>query len=153
MNMNTLIGAIKTAVSANSAVKTWTQATYGKDHTVFVGVDARNPPGEADCPLVAIFPGGKISGTSQDFLTDRVGVSCEITNEDSTTTGNATEYDGIQEIETFRQKVLDAIDEITDARITKIETEYEAMAFFPLFMCDMLITFEQETEFGDDFNE
>lgn len=150
-DMNTLLTSIRDAIASNAAIKVWTQATYTKDHKVFVGVDTKNPPGEADCPCVALSPSEKHGGNSEDVITHVFNVSCEIIDETSTTTGNIVEYSGVQDIETFRQKVLAAVDGVAGIRITKVETGYETIMFFPSFMCDMEITIEQETEFGDDF--
>lgn len=151
-DMNTLLTSIRDAVANNAAIKAWTQLTYAKDHKVFVGIDTRNPPGESDCPCVVLSPVHKLGGGNQDVIVHDFMVSCEVINEDSTVTGNITEYAGVQEIETFRQKVLDAANTISD-RIVKVGTDYEAIMFFPSFMCDMQISIEEETEFGDDFNQ
>jgi hypothetical protein len=69
----------------------------------------------------------------------------------ATLDSNVTELKGVQNLETFRQKVLDAIAGVADIRITKVETTYETVMFFPFFICDMAVTIEQETEFGDNF--
>jgi hypothetical protein len=152
-DMNTLLTSIRDGIAGNAAIKTWTQATYTKDHKVFVGLDTRFPPAESDCPCVVLSPARKIGGESQEVITHKFEVSCEIINEGSTTTSNKVEYNGVQEIETFRQKVLDAIHGLADIRIRTVETEYETIMFFPSFMCDMVITIEEETEFGSEFVE
>ena len=149
-DMNALLTSIRDAIASNAAIKTWTQATYTKDHKVFVGVDTRNPPAESDCPCVVLSPSEKVGGNSEDVIAHVFNVSCEIIEETSTTSGNKVEYDGVQYIETFRQKVLAAVNGVAGIRITKVETAYETIMFFPSFMCDMQITIEQETEFGDD---
>lgn len=153
MNMNTLLASIRDAIANSTTVKTWTNATYGKDHKVFVGVDTRQPPVASDCPCVVLAPAAKVAGESQDVITHKVNVSCEIIDEVSDTTGNIVEYSGVQDLETFRQKVLAAVDEVSGVRITIVETEYETIMFFPSFMCDMAITIEEETEFGSSFIE
>jgi len=198
-DVNTLLTSIRDAIAGDAATKVWTQATYTKDHTLFVGVDINTPPAEADCPCVVLAPVEKVGGEEQDTIGHQFNVSCEIFDESMTTVtstttykdsilalitaeltregktageiataialitdsfdddptatidSNITEYAGVKRIETFRQKVLAAVASVADIKITKVETAYEAIAFFPAFMCDMLITIEQETEFGDDF--
>lgn len=152
-DMNTLLTSIRDAIANNAAIKTWTQTTYSKDHTVFVGVDTKRPPAEADCPCVVVSHAKKVGGEAQEVIDHRFSVSCEVINESSTTTGNIVEYAGMQELETFRQKVLDAVHGVSDIRIRTVETEYEAIMFFPSFLCDMIITIEEETEFGSEFVE
>lgn len=199
-DMNTLLTSIRDAIARDAAIKVWTQATYTKDHNIFVGVDTKNPPAESDCPCVALSPSEKRGGNSEDVISHVFNVSCEIIDESMTATSstttykdsilalitaeleregksaaeiataialitdsfdddltvtidsNITEYAGVQRIETFRLKVLAAISgALTDYRITKVETGYETIMFFPSFMCDMEITIEEKTEFGDDF--
>lgn len=152
MNMNTLLTSIRDAIAADSAIKTWTQSTYTKDHTVFVGVDTRNPPAEADCPCVVLSMTGKTGGYARDVISHSFIVSCEINKDSHTTTSNKIEYDGMQQLETFRQKVLTAIKAL-DLRVTEVDTTYETIMFYPAFLCDMVITIEEENEFGSDFIE
>lgn len=150
-DMNTLLTSIRDAIATNATIKAWTQATYTKDHKVFVGVDSREPPGEADAPCVVLAPAEKLSGEEMDVITHKFITSLEVISPAATTASNVIEYAGVQNIETFRQKVLAAIEGVTGIRITKLESTYEAILFFPAILCDMLITIEQETEFGDDF--
>lgn len=201
-DINILLNSIRDAISEDAAIKVWTNATYDKGHTVFVGVDTRNPPSEADCPVVVISQAGKDAGEAADVISHQFNVSCEIIDESmtevsSTTTykesilalitaeleregkspaevadaialitdsfdddptatidSNITEYTGVKRIEEFRQKILAAIgNALPPYRITRIETLYEPLMFFPSFMCDMAITVEEETTFGSDFIE
>jgi len=201
MNMNTLLTSIRDAVAGNAAIKVWTQATYTKDHEVFVGADTRNPPAASDCPCVVIAPIIKKGGYSEDVIAHKVVVSCEVIDETMTTVSsttnfkdsilalitaeltregktageiataialitdsfdddptaiiasNITQYAGVANIETFRQKVLAAVKGIADIRITDIESSYETIMFYPSFLCDMVITVEEETDFESEFVE
>jgi hypothetical protein len=76
-------------------------------------------------------------------------------DEDPTATidSNVTEYKGVQNIEAFRQLVLSAIDAAITTRITEIETGYEPIEAYPMFLQDMMITIEEETAFGSAFIE
>ncbi|MHB8109760.1 MAG: hypothetical protein ACYDHW_06980 [Syntrophorhabdaceae bacterium] len=200
-NMNTLLASIRDGIANNAAIKVWTQANYAKDHKVFVGMDTRNPPGEADCPFVVMIPHHKMAGEDAEAIPHQfyfyLGIFDENTREISTTTtykesilalitaeleregktaaevaaaialitdsfdedptatidSNITEYAGVQNIEAFRQLVLAAIDGAITSRITEIETGYEPIEAFPMFLQDMLVTIEKETAFGSAFNE
>lgn len=201
-DMNTLLTTIRDALAGDAAIKVWTNATYEKDHKVFVGVDKRNPPGESDCPLVVVAHSEKKSGESAEVIEHQFQVSLEIIDEtmveaSSTTTykesilalitaeltregktaeeiataialitdsfdddptatieSNITEYAGMRRIEEFRQLILACIETALDSyRITKTPTVFGPIEFFPSFMCDMLITIEEETEFGSEFVE
>jgi hypothetical protein len=198
MNINTLLASIRNAIAEDAAIKVWTNATYDKDHKVYVGVDTRNPPSVSDCPVVVVALAGKVDGESQEAVIARFAVMMEVIDENmteavSTTTykesilalitaelgregkstaeidaalalitdsfdddpeatidSNITEYSGIQNIETFRQKVIAAINGISGIRIITVETDYEPIAFFPSAMCDMIITIEDTIGFGDE---
>jgi hypothetical protein len=153
-DINVIIQNLRDIIAADSATKVWTNATYGRDHKVFVGVDTRDPPGATDCPFVVISPDGKTGGWSEDQIRHIVSVDCEVSTDTQTVTTNKIEYSGVQEIETFRQKVLMAIKGMTAAqiggRIDDIITTYETILFFPAFICDMKLTIVQDLAQGDD---
>lgn len=153
---NTILTAMRDAVATSATIKAWTQANYSADHTVFVGIDPRKPPGESDCPYVVILPEHKKAGESADVIQHQFYLCCGICDE-NTRTGlatNITEYTGVQNIETFRGLVLTALNAAAfSGRITEVETGDEPFAAFPMLLQDMLITIEEETEFGDTFVE
>lgn len=157
MDINTLLTTIRDAVADDTATKTWTQSIYTKDHHVFLGIDERNPPAESSYPAVSLYPVNKAAGEGQESIRHTVGLSLGIHDESLATGGktNVTEYNGMQRIETFRQKVFDAtataVTGLSGMSITEIETEYSAIEFFPYFLCVMTITADEETEFGSDF--
>lgn len=92
MNMNTLLASIRDAIAENAAIKVWTNATYGKDHKVYVGVDTRNPPPASDCPLVAVAHAGKVDGEAQETLVGRFAIALEIIDENMTAVTSTTTY-------------------------------------------------------------
>ncbi|OPY78288.1 MAG: hypothetical protein A4E65_02311 [Syntrophorhabdus sp. PtaU1.Bin153] len=156
MNMNTILTTVRDAVADDSTVKTWTQATYTADHTVFLGIDSRNPPPHSSYPAVSLYPIQKLSGYGQDTIVHAIGVSVGIHDNTLAAGGksNVTEYNGMQRIETFRGKVIDAVVMALvglSLRITRIETEYSAIEFFPFFLATIEIIAEEETEFGSSF--
>lgn len=151
---NTILAAIRDAIAGSATIKAWTQANYSADHKVFVGIDRRNPPGESDCPFVVILPEHKKAGLSANVIQHEFYLCCAICDENTRTglASNITEYSGVQNIETFRGLVLDAIDGASfSGRITEIETGDEPFDAFPILLQDMLITIKEETEFGDSF--
>ncbi len=155
-DMNALIQALRDGIADNSAVKAWCQATYGKDHKVYLGIDQDNPPAETAYPLVSLYPLSKKGGLFEERKTHEFGVSLGIYDSTLAAGGktNVIEYNGVQRIEAFRKLISAAISAaLTTVRIIGSESTYEALELFPYFLCVQDFTCDEETEFGDDMVE
>jgi hypothetical protein len=143
MDINTILTTLRDAIADDSATKTWTQSIYEADHTLFVGIDSRNPPGEADCPYVAIYHDSRGTGTGNAKKECNITVVCAIHDASLVTGGkkNVTEYAGVRRLEKFRQlieAVVDAADLGGRASVEAAAAEYEEIEHFPFFMCATL---------------
>ncbi len=156
MNLATPLATIRDALANNAAIKVWTQATYTKDHKVYVGIDPRNPPPDTAYPLIALSPADGSEGWSEDVSLYTIGIGCGIIQEAQTTglAANIVQYAGVMEIEAFRKKVEDAITGIVEStlggRVDSLKVEYETIEFFPSFLCHMIFTIVKEQSQGDD---
>lgn len=78
MNITTLINNLRDALTASSAINAWCRSIYGKGHTVYKGVDQRNPPAEAEYPMVCLFPLVKDAGQSLEAQDHGIGCVCGV---------------------------------------------------------------------------
>ena len=89
MNIYTIMHTMMDTIHDDSATQTWSATNYARNHSVFLGADVRNPPGEATAPNVIIYPVTKDTGFAEDLTTIRIGVVCEISDESDLATGKA----------------------------------------------------------------
>jgi len=154
MNITTLMDAVRNAVHDDAATQSWCTTNYSRKHKVYVGVDARKPPAEADYPIVHIFPLGKSVGYDLDQQSHVISVTCGVnTTATVTVTGkvNIIEMQGIAHIEAFRKLVESAIVAVipSNCQIATLEIEYETIEFYPFFLANMEFTITEEYYQGD----
>lgn len=149
MNILTLLDVIIDAAAADSATKSWSNINYGRDHSVYIGIDARNPPAETSYPLIHIFPVNKILGYELDQKDHAIGVNCGIYDADSKTHThqNITELESVRNLESFRKLVETAVvsASYSPAIINRLSIDYETVEFFPYLIA------MQEFKFTDDY--
>jgi hypothetical protein len=154
MNVITLLHNLRDAVADDTATKAWCQTNYSRDHKVYVGIDDRKPPADAEYPLVHLFPLTKTAGYELASQDHGIGATCGVHNETTTATGkaNAIELTGIIHIEEFRKLVETAIISAADwpVRVASINIEYETVEFFPFFLAAMEIKLAHDYSQGED---
>jgi len=155
MNINELTVDFAEAVAKNTALETWCQAQYALDHTVYAGLDIRNPPKDSDCPYVVLYPVRKEFGQHRrEKLHEFEVVSClhDTTTRVHEDALNLVEYTGVQNIETMRKLVEDAISgvDIGNLTLSVVAVDYEMIESFPFFMCGMVIQVWEGVTIGSD---
>ena len=155
MDINTILTNIRNGVADDSATKVWTQATYAKDHKVFVGIDLRDPPRSEYCPDVSIYPLKKSSGDNSVTKDHHFGVGVRIYDDTQATPAraNIVEFNGVQRVESFRKLVetaiVTAVETTTHLFISEMEVTYEAVRFFPYFLAEMEFTAQEPRCLGE----
>ena len=154
MDINTILTDIAQDIALNADLGAWSDVTYGRTHEVFINIDRRNPPGEDDCPYVVLYPISKNVGSGEGVKRHGFEIICCI-NDDSSRThaeANITEYEGVQNIETFRKKVETIIDaaDLSGAFVETVDIEYETIEMFPFMMAGMVISVHEDWSFGED---
>jgi hypothetical protein len=155
-DLNTILSGLRDALADDTPMDTWANATYGKGHSVYVGIDIANPPAESAYPLASLTVTRKTVGTSLEEIPHDVAVTlgvCDSSLADSSDV-NVVEYNGVQRIEAYRKLAETAL--ITKAlslglRVTEARIEFAPVTLFPYFLCDMELTLVEDTEFGSDF--
>lgn len=153
MNITTLINAMRDAIVGSATVKAWCYTNYDQAHTVYKGVDQRNPPPSTDYPVVTVFPVSKIAGYELEREEHVIGVVCGVKDETVTSTTTSAvvlkEYDGVDNLEAFRKLVeTAAVGAVSSPqRVEVLFIEYEVIEFFPYLLASM------EFKVSDDFYE
>lgn len=152
MDLNSLLGDLAEAVASDSDTLTWANSTYGRDHKVYVNVDVRNPPGEDDCPFVALYPLSKSVGRAVSRKEHGFEVVCCVHDSalKSHALTNLVEYEGVRRVETFRKYVETAIAGVSvgNALLELVEVEYETIDQFPFILSVMVIQIGEEVTIG-----
>jgi len=140
------------ALASSAAISSWCVAEYGQAHKVYMNFDRRNPPGENDCPYVAIYPVSKRVGQLVGAKGHGFEVVCCLFDDTSRVHAhsNITEYEGVRQLEVFRKKAEDVITEmaIDNAVIEALDIEYETIETFPFLMCGMIFQVREELLIG-----
>lgn len=153
MNIITLLHNSRDAVADDSATKTWSLLNYNREHQVYVGVDVRKPPEEANYPMAHLFPINKAMGYDLTAQNHGIGATCGVYNEKTVATGknNVTEFAGVEHINSFRKLVETAIIGVVvyPVRIETINVEFETIEFFPYFLATMELRLGHDYSQGD----
>jgi hypothetical protein len=79
-NINTILDNWKLIIALDPLIRAWTQATYSKDHTIYIGIDERDRPPDADYPCILLYPARKSSGYQKEVVEHIIGVSMGVIN-------------------------------------------------------------------------
>jgi hypothetical protein len=147
MNIVTLIHNFRDAIHDDSALQTWCTTNYGSAHRVHVGIDTRKPPA-IDRPLIHVFPLSRTDGSQGETCV--IGVSCGIPDDDllTTTKARVIELEGISKLDDFRDAVKTIIEGVSLSSgqwLGDIETNYEAVEYFPFFLAAMEVPVHYKT--------
>lgn len=154
MNINTLLADIAQQIALDAELDAWCMDTYGRNCKVLVNYDTRNPPGESDCPFVAIYPGAKRAGQAVAVKEHVIDIGCCIHDEASVVhpETNMTEYKGVQRIEVMRKYVEDAVagTSMGNALVAAVDIEYDTIDMFPFMVAAMAVTITEDVTIGSD---
>jgi len=87
---------IRDAIASDTDVASWVTAQGFTQLKVFLAVDEANPPGEENCPYVAIYSVSKVErGNKGPYKLYSCDLSVCVANETQTVIDNKTTYDGM----------------------------------------------------------
>lgn len=139
--LHTIINKIRDTLKNDSDIADFCLTKYSKPLTLFVGINPKNPPKEAHCPFIVIFPVKKREGESLEEYSYNTVLWLGIKNDNAVTTGNVIEESGIEEISEFSQLVYMALRKST-IYIDSCVTDIEAVEFYPQHIAQMDIAIE-----------
>lgn len=135
--LSTIAGAWRDALAADEGIRSWCLEHYGKALRIFVGINHKRPPTEADCPYIVIRPGVKEEGELDEF-TYVISVGWAIRNEHVTESDGVIEQDGIAESDELGQLVYGVLVDLSPpSPVTKCVYELEPTEFWPQFVGQM----------------
>ncbi len=154
MNINTLLDDITFAIASDENLASWCSLTYSKTATVLDEFDEQDPPGESDCPYVAVQTESKTVGVGIQDKTHEFMVVCGL-YDDTTETGplpNMVKSLGVRRIETMRKYVETAIAgvDIGNVELKIIGIEYKVGAYIPFRLAGMNLIFSEKYTLGTD---
>lgn len=159
MNINTIKDALSAAIAADAALTAWCQTNYANDPTVFVGMDARNPPSVEKMPAVIVYPVSKSVGLARPQKDHEMVVDCWLHDSgmrERIGFSNIIEYAGIHNVEEMRKLVETVAAGLSDGEtyLADAAIEYDVIEQFPIFSAAMLLTYQEESvPMGADFME
>lgn len=135
--LSTIVSAWRDALSQDPGIRAWCLEHYGKPARIFVGINRKRPPTEADCPYIVIRPGVKEEGELDEF-TYVISVGWAIRNESVTESDGAIEQDGITESDELGQLIYGLLADLSPSSpVTKCVYELESVEFWPQYVGQM----------------
>lgn len=133
----TAIAAAWSRALAGSAPIVSFCSRYERQLQVFVGVNRKRPPTDADCPYIVIRPGAKEEGEVDPFRYV-ISVGWAIKNEAETQFEGVVEQAGITECDQLGQLIYAELADLSPSSpVTRCNYELEAIEFWPQFVGDM----------------
>jgi len=124
----------------DATLNAWTTANLGADPTIYVGIDAQNPPGIDDTPFVTLTPEANQEGQEVNFFNYSVVVNWAINNGAKTESGRKVTYDGFLVIDDFGEQIWTSLTGASNSIALSERTfAVEAIEFWPLLVGQMSI--------------
>ena len=119
---------------ADEGILEYCQGKYERDPTVFVGINRKDPPKDADCPYIVILPGVKAEGEDVPDFHYGLTVGWVISNEEM----ENNELTGLGECDDLGQLILEAIKAICpDHPVSTVTYELNPVDHFPKIIGEM----------------
>ena len=84
-------------LQASTSIQNYCTTKYNQTPKIYVGINGKNMPADADCPLIILYPGAKTEGLELQEYSYKLTVGWIILQNATTTANNITEYLGIAE--------------------------------------------------------
>lgn len=108
MGIRTILENLRDGIAGSTVLKAYCQTKYAKDHTVYLGLNKQNPPGEENAPLVIIslVDSAEVAGNRKRW---KLLLGYCVFDETLTITGNKNTYEGFLLAEELREKTEEVI--------------------------------------------
>ena len=129
------------ALQASTSIQNYCIKKYKQTPKIYVGINGKKMPADADCPLIILYPGAKTEGLELKEYSYKLTVSWIILQAGATTTDNVTEYSGVTECDELGQLIyLELAGLSTDNPISEVNYSIEPVSYYPRFPGRMDIT-------------
>jgi len=109
MNPSNFLLGIGADIAADQELQEWCLETFGKELTVFVGVDLENPPETSDYPVCALLDIIEKRGESQSSQIFNLDFSVAVYDEEIKTDGQLRIFSGLPKVAELKSRVESAI--------------------------------------------
>lgn len=154
IEVNTTLSAIAAALAANTALSAWATTNYGRVPKIYINIDDRNPPGEAEAPYILLYPAAARYGRGAREKTIELQlVACVFDDDFKTYTDtDIIEYTGVQNCVELLDLAVTAIATVNtgNALLQDISAEFDTITAFPFFMAWAPITYVEPLCMGAD---
>ena len=141
LKLSDIINKWRDALQASQAIQNYCTTKYSKAPKIYVGINGKQPPADADCPFIILYPGGKSEGLELQEYSYKLTVGWTILQEATTVTSNITEYLGVKECDDLGQLIYQELAQLTtDNPISVVNYNIEPVAYYPRFPGRMDIT-------------
>ena len=131
------------AIANSAAISAFCIEKYNKPLSLYVGIDGKKPPTDKNCPLVIVFPGGKVEGSGEEECCYTGSIGWSIVQPKVTVTDGLAENTGIYEADELGQLILATVAEINPSYpVTRADYSFESNDFFPQYPGRMDITIQ-----------
>lgn len=141
LKISDIVAKWRNTLQASAAIQNYCMAKYSRAPQVYVGLNGKNMPEDADCPLIALYPVAKTEGLEQQEYTYKLSIGWVILQDGVTKTGNLTEYSGVVECDELGQLIYLELAGLSAANpISEVNYSIEPVAYYPRFPGRMDIT-------------
>jgi hypothetical protein len=129
------------ALQASTSIQNYCTTKYSKAPQIYVGINGKQMPADAECPLIILYPGAKTEGLELKEYTYKLTVGWIILQSKVSKTGNITEYSGVAECDELGQLIYQELAALSaDNPISAVNYSIEPVAYNPRFPGRMDIT-------------
>ena len=133
-----ILQKMRDVLANNQELQDWCQVNYGKQPTIFVGIDERNPPGKKNCPLIILRLDDSEIGKETKQHEYKILVDWAVLDESVTKNDNIIEYRGVYQADAMGQIIWRALPDFSQ-NISLSRTAYalEPIDYFPMILGGM----------------
>ena len=142
ITLEQIVDRAASVLSADGTLAGWCQANYDRAPPIMVGIDERNRPGCADCPLILIRPDRQQIGQESDAWEHVFQIDWAVCDESVTEAGGVRELVGVRRVDQLGRLIWAALVQNFSANVIMNQSDYalETVERFPLLLGGMDIT-------------
>jgi hypothetical protein len=155
MNMVTLYQLLTVALADSNTVRGWAVQHYGTPAKIYEGYDVDNPPGESECPFVAIYPVSRATGQAQEYKRHSFMVECAVLDTEGP---QAVDHSpaivrfngGSRAMELLKLSETVLAGAAHGGILESVDAVFETIELFPLIVAAMTVTIRETITIGMD---
>jgi len=124
------------SLAASELIKAFCQSKWQNNQTVFLGIDANNPPPNTNIPMIVVVPDSE-SFQDDVAVSNGIFVGCTISDDTKTMAGGITKFSGYKTIQDFERLVYDNIDNLLQEFISDYSVleqgEVRFLSYYPWY--------------------